>query len=144
MARLALEQLAARPEQEGQDQTFWLGDRKRRLERLLGRPPVAEAIASRGVEQQCLDARPALVQRRRGTGDHRRQRLNRLLRVVLFELQRRERDPHPSAAQLLRAQTSEREPSGLRVSHPYPYLESSATHVDREHVPGGEQPLQGL
>ena len=113
---LALEQLAARPEQERQDQAFGLGELERGLERLLGRAPVAEPIASRGVEQQCLDARPALGQRRRGTVEHRRQRLDRSFRVVLFELQGRERDAHPGAVALVRAQVGERDARADSVS----------------------------
>ena len=132
--RVALEQLAARPEHEGQDQALGLGELERRLERLLRRAPVAETIAGRGVEQQRLDARPALVQRRRRAVDDRRQRLDGLFRVVLFELQSRERDAHPGALALFRAQAGERELRGVRVAHPHPYLESPAAHVDREHV----------
>ena len=54
---VALEQLAARPEHEGQQQALGLGKLECRLERLLGRAPVAEAVAGRRVEQQRLDPR---------------------------------------------------------------------------------------
>ena len=144
MSGMALEQLAARPEQEGQDQAFGLGELERRLERRLGRAPVAEMIASRRVEQQRLDARPAFVQRRGRTADHRRQRLGRPFRVALCELQRSERDAHPGAVSLLRARTVERSSHGSRVAHPRPYLERPAAHVDREDVLAGEQPFQAL
>ena len=105
---------------------------------------VAEPIASRGVEQQCLDARPTVGQRRCGTIEHRRQRLGRAFGVVLFELHSRERDAHRGTVALVRAQVGELELRGFRVPHSHPHLECPATHVDLEHVLAGQQPFQVL
>jgi hypothetical protein len=107
VSRVTLEQLAARPEQEGQEQALGLGEVERRLQRFLGCAEVAESIVSRGLEQQCLDARPAVRQRRSGTIEHRRQRLGRLFGVVLFQLQSRECDANRRTVALVRAQAGE-------------------------------------
>ena len=108
------------------------------------RAPVAEAFARRRVEQQCLDARQPRVQRGRGAVDHRRQRFDRLLGGIPFELESRERDAHPGAVALGPAHARERVTGRLRVAHPHPCLERPGAHVDREHVLAQERTFQPL
>ena len=141
---VALEQLAARPEHEGQHQAFGLGKLERCLECLLRSAPVAEAIPRRGVEQQRLDARPPLGECRRRAFDDRRQRVDGLVGVVLFERQCRERDADHGTVALIRAQTGECEPRSLGIAHPNPNLESPGARFEGEHVLTGEPSLQAV